>query len=270
MKISFDGDGFLAKEIFNRYELKFPMSISTYNDLIKVIDPLFIADAFGDEEGFYSITNLYFDTWDNFFHEQNLNREPFRQKLRMRTYGNVSLEDVCYLEIKKKYNGLSNKRRTSMTLLDAYSFLGLTQPKCDKGFTNSNDFVLQEIDYFKNYYQLMPKSIISYDRKALHREDDCDVRVTFDKNLRTRTTDLRLEHGNFGEMFTPEDFIMMEVKVADCIPLWFAEIIDRFGLTGMKFSKYSQCCSASALEIKNEDETEIPNTELPNNEYKEI
>ena len=255
----------MAKEVFNRYELKFPMNLATYSELIKKVEPHFIADAYGDAEGFYSITNLYFDTWDNFFHEQNVNREPFRQKLRLRTYGDAMLDDSCYVEIKKKYNGLSNKRRTSMKLRDAYAFLGMEGDQIGKTVENSNDYVLQEIDYFKNYYHLEPKTIISYDRKALHREDDCDVRVTFDKNLRTRTKDLRLEHGNYGDMFTPEDFIVMEVKVADCIPLWFAEIVDQFGLTGLKFSKYSQCVSSSALEIKIDDEDEV-DEEIINND----
>lgn len=249
----------MANDIFNRVELKFPMNIASYNKLINIIESHFDTDEFGDEEGFYTVSNLYFDTADNFFHEQNINREPFRQKLRMRVYDNVTLEDSCYIEIKKKYNGSSNKRRTCMKLKEAYDFLGLNGISVVSDFANSNDHVLQEIEYFRNYYQLVPKTLISYDRRALCCHDDPSVRVTFDKNLRSRTTDLRLEHGRYGDLFTPSDFVLMEVKALNSIPLWFVEIIDEYELFGMKFSKYSQSVSQGALELKTEDEEMLEN-----------
>jgi len=249
----------VGNEIFNRIELKLPMDIATYNKFIKCVEPRFETDAFGDGDGFYSISNLYFDTYDNFFHEQNVNREPFRQKLRMRIYGDVTIDDNCFIEIKKKYRGESNKRRTSMSLRDAYRFLVTKSITEFEKIDCSDDLVLQEIEYFKNYYELKPKTVISYDRKALHCQHDPNVRVTFDKNLRSRNTDLRLEHGRYGDLFTPPDFVLMEVKAIHCIPLWFVEIIDQFGLSGMKFSKYSQSVMQSALELKTEDEQMLEN-----------
>ena len=243
----------LASEIFNRYELKFPMSFASYDKLIERIEPMLISDAYGDAHGFYPVTNLYFDTEDNFFHEQNVYREEFRQKLRLRTYEKqVTLDDTCYLEIKKKYKGRSNKRRTCITLRDAYTFLGIDGAKSEGKIQNSNDLVFQEIDYFKSFYKLKPKTIISYDRKALHGREDSDIRVTFDKNLRTRTNDLRLENGRYGDTFTPDDFVVMEVKVTNCVPKWFLDEIDKLGLVGIKFSKYSQCV-ANALEMNDEE-----------------
>ena len=235
----------MAKEIFNRFEIKFQMDTEKYQKLMDRIEPHFITDAYGDEDGFYSVSNLYFDTHDNFFHEQNINREVFRQKLRIRVYGDVELEDNCFVEIKKKYKGVSNKRRTGMRLCDAYRFLEMFDCTGDCDINFSNTLVMKEINHFRNFYSLKPKEVISYDRKALYGKDDLDLRVTFDKNLRKREDDFRLESRGKGDLFMPCDCVMMEVKVSECIPLWFVKVLNEFELVGGKFSKYSTAVTRS-------------------------
>ena len=72
-----------------------------------------------------------------------------KEKLRLRGYGIPSLEDKVYLEIKKKVNGLVNKRRTRLVLKEAYNYLFTSIMPEYKEYMNKQ--VLNEIDYFSNY-----------------------------------------------------------------------------------------------------------------------
>lgn len=48
--------------------------------------------------------------------------EDIYEKLRLRAYGVPKADGTVYLEIKKKYMGLVNKRRTPLSLAEAYRF----------------------------------------------------------------------------------------------------------------------------------------------------
>ena len=68
------------------------------------------------------------------------------------------MEDRVFLEIKKKYNGIVNKRRTSIVLKDAYKYMESdVYPESDTQCINTQ--VLKEIDYFKKMYTLKPRYI---------------------------------------------------------------------------------------------------------------
>ena len=76
----------------------------------------------------------------------------------MRSYGTPCGEDKVFLEIKKKYNGIVNKRRTSIVLKDAYKYMESdVYPESDTQCINTQ--VLKEIDYFKKMYTLKPDQV---------------------------------------------------------------------------------------------------------------
>ena len=80
-----------------------------------------------------------------------------------------------FLEIKKKYNGIVNKRRTSIVLKDAYKYMESdVYPESDTQCINTQ--VLKEIDYFKKMYTLKPKVYLSYDRYAYFEKNDGDCK----------------------------------------------------------------------------------------------
>src|SRR5690625_6732109 len=68
--------------------------------------------------------------------------------------------------------------------------------------------------------------IVRYDRHAFHRLDNLDLRITFDFNLRCRNDDLFLENGSHGEKLLDSNFIILEVKVNEHIPLWLQQMLD--------------------------------------------
>ena len=101
-----------------------------------------------------------------------------------------------------------------------------------------NRQVLAEIDYFKNYYELMPKVFISYDRRAYFGMEDDSFRVTFDTNIQTRRNDLRLESGAYGEQLLNPGQWLMEVKISGATPSWFTGMLTKLKLYPVSFSKY--------------------------------
>lgn len=212
-----------------------------YNEMIRALEPHLEKDQHTDNEGYYKISSLYFDTLDSLFYRETLNRQPFRQKLRLRVYGEkVNLHDKAFLEIKQKHDGVVNKRRTIMTLEDAYKFLGYKDFNGEKDkIVASNQQILKEADFIKTFYELNPKSIITYDRRAFESKEEQGLRVTFDKNMIKYDWSHGLENLNHGQYFVDKDLFILEVKVNGRIPLWLARILSEFECYKSSFSKYS-------------------------------
>ncbi|MGN0513190.1 MAG: polyphosphate polymerase domain-containing protein [Lachnospiraceae bacterium] len=230
----------MAIEVFNRYEKKFLLDDKTYYSIIMDIQDYMEDDVYNLDNDFYTIANIYYDTSDDELIRKSLEKPVYKEKLRLRSYGVPDINDNVFLEIKKKYKGIVNKRRTELKLSDAYRFMKdeISAEKIFNQDGNANEQVLRELEYFKKIYKLEPKVYIAYDRKAFFAKDDPDFRLTFDTNIRTRRDDVSLEAGDYGEKLLPDGLWLMEIKIKDAIPLWFARILAEKGLCPVSFSKY--------------------------------
>ena len=106
----------MAIEVFNRYEKKYMLDEHTFRRLLERINDYMEPDKYNLNGQFYSICNIYYDTDDNRLIRSSIEKPVYKEKLRMRSYGTPCGEDKVFLEIKKKYNGIVNKRRTSIVL----------------------------------------------------------------------------------------------------------------------------------------------------------
>lgn len=231
------GCGVMAIEVFNRYEKKFIISDATYRQLKSQLAEYMEVDEHSRNGDFYSICNIYYDTPDNQIISRSIEKPLYKEKLRLRSYGVASPKDKVYLEIKKKYNGRVNKRRTSIILEEAYHYINTKQKPMANGIMNEQ--ILNEIDFFlQRYPTLQPALFLSYERDAMFSKEDRSFRVTFDTNIRTRRDNLGLDIGNFGDLLLSKDEWIMEVKIRDGVPLWFAQILSKYKLYSTSFSKY--------------------------------
>lgn len=90
--------------------------------------------------------------------------EDIYEKLRLRAYGVPKADGTVYLEIKKKYMGVVNKRRTPLSLAEAYRFSENGKvPIKSRGL---NRQVAGEIAYFLSVYRPVPRLYLSYERTA--------------------------------------------------------------------------------------------------------
>ncbi|MEN8905294.1 MAG: polyphosphate polymerase domain-containing protein [Clostridiales bacterium] len=226
----------MAIEVFNRYENKYIMDIHTYVKIQNIINKHMYSDENSKKNSFYTICNIYYDTCNNELIRKSISKPKYKEKLRLRGYGVPSLEDKVYLEIKKKVNGLVNKRRTSLKLKEAYNFIETKKKPKIQDYMNKQ--VLNEIEYFLNLYCLEPKIYISYDRKAFFCNENRDLRITFDSNITTRRYKLGLNYGNYGMKLLNKNIILMEIKAENNIPIWVSKMLSNHKLYKSSFSKY--------------------------------
>lgn len=226
----------MAKEIFNRYENKFLLNEEQYKNIKQTLNDYMVLDAFNKNDTFYTITNTYYDTLNNDVIRHSLSKPIYKEKIRVRSYGVPKKDDFVFVEIKKKFNGLVNKRRTKMKLYEAEAFLstGIIPPI--KPYMNKQ--VLNELSYYVSKTDISPKTYIAYDRMAYFAKDDDDLRVTFDTNIRTRRYDTSLECGTHGQKLLDDNVFLMEVKSSKAVPLWLTNEMAKEKILPTSFSKY--------------------------------
>jgi hypothetical protein len=226
----------MAIEVFNRYETKFLMDTKAYNLLIDEISKRMEPDSYSNGNKFYTICNVYYDIDDNRLIRDSLSKPAYKEKLRLRSYGVPDKSKPVYMEIKKKYNGIVNKRRCSLSIGDAKELIDSHTYPDIKEYTNEQ--VLNEIYYFTDNYKVSPKVFIAYDRRAFFGKEDSDLRITFDTNIRTRRYNVALEKGDYGTQLLEPGVWLMEVKCSKAMPMWLTEILAQNQIYKTSFSKY--------------------------------
>ncbi|WP_223701248.1 polyphosphate polymerase domain-containing protein [Sutcliffiella deserti] len=227
----------MAKEIFTRYELKYLIPNEVYLKLAEAILPYTRFDSFG-EEGKYNIVSLYFDSPNNDIYYETRNKLFFRQKLRLRVYDKVTRTDSAFFEIKQKYKNVVNKRRTKISLQDAYRYLDQEGSSLPTNLAISNPQIMNEVHSFRNLYKLKPEVVVSYDRQAFQGIYDDDLRITFDFNLTCRSQDLHIENGSYGTHFVEPGLVILEVKVTHSVPLWLSRLLSDLECPRKSVSKF--------------------------------
>ena len=227
----------MAIKSFKRYEKKYLLTQIQYDELIKRLSEYMNPDEHCKDGKNYSIYNIYYDTDDNQVIRHSISKPYYKEKLRLRSYKvPKSPDDKVFLELKKKINGVVNKRRVVLTLGEAYKFLELRiRPKKSDYMSNQ---VLNEIEYYLDNNKVTPKVYISYSRKAFFCKSDKNFRLTFDSKIITRRDYLFLESGSFGEELLEPGQYLMEVKILGAIPLWLVGILSELEIYSTKFSKY--------------------------------
>ncbi len=225
----------MSNTVFNRYEKKFLINNDVYEQIVERISQYMVPDAHSRDGGIYSICNIYYDTDDNELIRKSIEKPIYKEKLRLRSYGTPSKDSEAFIEIKKKFKGNVNKRRITMSLEEAVAYL---DEDIKPESVSENSQIFKEIEYMRQRYTLRPKVYLSYDRRAYFAKEDKELRITFDRNITTRRDDLKLESGSYGKKLLPEDYWIMEVKIAQSIPIWLVDILSELKVYKTSFSKY--------------------------------
>lgn len=218
----------MAQTVFNRCEKKYLLTMDQYEELLSKVGYRMKLDQYGE----HTISNIYYDTYDNLLIRRSIEKPKYKEKLRLRSYGVPKMDTTVFLEIKKKYKGVVNKRRIALKLDEAYAYL-------NEGVRPEKDSqILREIDFMLGREKLIPALYLAYDRKAYFDEQDPEFRLTFDKNIRSRRDDVRLEDGDRGEPLLDRDKVLMESKIMGAVPYWFSAVMAELKIYPVSFSKY--------------------------------
>ncbi len=200
-------------DTFKRVEHKYLINQELKDKFLKEIQGNIKEDIYPK----YSLHNVYYDSKDYTMIRKSIEGLNYKEKLRVRSYGNPTDTNV-YFEIKKKYDGIVYKRRVSID--------------------DEHSQVMHEINYMKDFYDARPKLFISYDREAYAGVHENDVRITFDTNIQYRSNDLSLYASQDETRLFQHDEVLMEIKVMDRYPLWLIEALSSLNIQRTSFSKY--------------------------------
>lgn len=219
-----------SKLTFQRLEKKYLLTKEQRDAFYSYTRPYLTMDPYGPSV----IGNIYFDTEDNQLITTSLKKPPYKEKLRLRSYGIPDNDSIVYLEIKKKCNGVVNKRRIALTLDQSRAYIQkrstLPQPSQ----------IATEIDYFMSFYHPKPKVFLAYDRVPLIGKEQSDLRLTFDERIRRRYDRLDLGYGMDGVLLLAEGMTLLEIKAQTAYPLWLTHLLTEMKIYPISFSKYGR------------------------------
>ena len=233
----------MAQKVFTRIEKKFRLTAGQYKELYAFLLERMQPDQFGR----HTICSLYYDSPDDRMIINSVQKPVYKEKLRLRSYSVPQDDSKVFVEIKKKYNGVVNKRRIEMEYAKALEFLA------GNHIPETPSQIEKEIAWVLKFYKPVPKCIVSYDRIALLCSEHPDLRVTFDENIRCRDTELDLRLGTHGEHLLPEGERIMEIKADGGMPLWFVRKLSEMKVFKMSFSKYGTYYLKKFQERKTEE-----------------
>ncbi|MBS7578102.1 MULTISPECIES: polyphosphate polymerase domain-containing protein [unclassified Enterococcus] len=216
--------------IFERREKKYLLTKVKFNLLMAELEKYMTVD----EYGLHTIHTVYYDTDDFDVIRHSVSKPKFKEKLRLRSYGQAEKSSPVYLELKKKVAGVTYKRRVALDYQTAQNYL-----KYGRKPSQMNQ-VFKEIDYYMQQQVLKPKVLISYDRLALSGLSDPDFRITFDQNIRYSLSsfDLTAIADEYETPLVRSDEILMEVKILGAFPLEISQLFSKLAIFQNKFTKY--------------------------------
>ena len=211
-------------ETFQRKEKKYLLDQEQYLKLLDLLKDQIVPDHYHHSD----LRSIYYDTDSYELIRRSIEKPLYKEKLRIRSYGDLKDEEPVYVEFKKKYDGIVYKRRTKARYGDALKDID--------GCSFEDEQIGKEIRHALEYYdRLSPKIYIRTSRDAYLGKEDDRLRITFDTDIRYRMEKLSLKDDPKDKPVT--DQIVMELKVHEAIPLWLSHALDEIHAYPHPFSK---------------------------------
>lgn len=217
-----------AQYTFQRFEKKYLLTPLKYRRLQRTLKDRMAEDEYGR----YTIVSVYFDT-DAFDIIRTSVQQPiFKEKLRLRWYGEGGDDAAMFWELKRKYRGRVYKRRIPAQPCGVSRLLRPDEERFCQGQ------IAREVEWFVRRYRPVPKLLLAYDREAFQSPGDRELRVTFDHRIRWRDRDFGFSHGSGGTPLLEGGTVLMEIKACGNLPIWLTELLAAEKLYPSSFSKY--------------------------------
>lgn len=223
-----------TKEKPYRHELKYYINAGDYTLLRQRLNAAMEHDENAGETGEYHIRSLYFDDPANTALREKLSGVDKRDKIRIRIY-NLS-DKVIKLECKHKKDGFIQKDSIS-----------LSREECERLCRGDYTFLLRRSEPFARRMfvkfaseGLRPAVIVDYVREAFVFPAE-DVRITFDKDVRTAYRSTDIFNTNLTTYPVTEYPMVLEVKFNHYLPTYIRELVQTSASIRSAISKYCLC-----------------------------
>ena len=218
----------MSMNFFRRIEKKYLIDTERYILLMSRIGEKIQEDKYSG----VNVRSTYLDTPSFLIIRNSIDADVYKEKLRIRSYGDTEASSTAFIELKKKYMGVVYKRREALPFESIMAYVG-------GGPLPLDTQIMREIDYsIKLYGMPQPKMFISYDREAYVCGDEPTLRITFDTNVMYRTEKPLAIYGTEGVGILDKNKILMEIKTAGAVPLWLSRVLSEQKIYPSKYSKY--------------------------------
>ena len=193
----------------------------------------------------YTVRSIYFDSPDLSSVFEKVEGVMHRRKLRVRGYNFQEPGSNVVLEIKKKVGDRILKHRADLKYADLERLFYSGQiekyvfSRSGTDISRSYDDASRFLFHMKKRH-MEPSCLVVYEREAFHGKFNSDIRVTFDKNIRSRNfpdLDMLFSNADLRPLF--KEHFILEVKYSyGNMPDWIKTIIYEFRLRVEALSKY--------------------------------
>ncbi len=242
--------------LLERYELKFTIPSVLVDPISEFASAYCSLDKYSkvSENGYYRVNSLYLDTPGYLFLKKRMEGAENRFNMRVRSYGDNPTMPY-FLEIKQRSGGTIKKFRASVKNENWYKVY--TEPGFKAGEVDNDPMEIRNRALFERMiytYNLSPKILTQYRRKAWVSEIDEYARLTFDVDLRYKPEsnynlvprEEEMVPSDQVLLFDPGCSVILELKCyASRVPLWMIDLVKYFDLRRRSFSKYK----TGAMEI---------------------
>ena len=235
-------------DVFARKEMKYRLKPGQHSRVLAAVEERLELSEFG----FSTVRSLSFDTPEYGLIERSLDKPLYKEKLRLRVYGEPADDAQAFVEIKKKFKRIVYKRRVSMTLAAARAYLSgesyeracaanpLADPlAAEQSLSGRSIQIAHEIDFFRERYgRLAPSMLVVCDRSAYADPSGSELRITFDTGISADPNAKALADScGLAPLIGPGE-VIMEIKNAGPLPSWLAAELSAAHAYPQSFSKY--------------------------------
>lgn len=229
----------------NRLEYKYLLPLNIIDQLRSDLLRYMEYDDFASrkpQKG-YTVRSIYLDSYDFKCYYEKLDGILTRNKFRVRGYDSRDENKNIFLEIKRKHDGFISKDRYPVPLQNFGQKWSIDS--CTNDGIAEEDEALSNFSYHYHLKNLQPKVLVTYDREPFQCKFGSSLRITFDKNLRSKPV------SSFESLFDDHDLtksygdrFIFEIKFFQVLPQWINSVLMKYDLTRISVSKYTTSIDA--------------------------
>jgi hypothetical protein len=222
-----------------RYEFKYVLRPALAKRIENFLAPQLEMDPYCRAEPLhqYSVKSIYWDSPGFECFHNKIGGQRFREKFRLRVYGQADSSPI-FLELKQKSNTDYVKRKVVINKAQLHA-ISAQDASILSEFSEPDRKAIERFYYHLYRKAYRPTSLVVYDRLAYSDTIDNSIRITFDRNLRSRLFPI-LEEIHYDDRLENllGDWVIFEVKFSQLVPRWMGTLHRIFHLKPQACSKY--------------------------------
>jgi len=187
----------------------------------------------------YRVSSLYFDDDALSGYSSRIDGRRIRNRVRIRTYGDIGQSRPVFLEAKRKLFKRVVKHRVAATTTDQWAELPGPRPWCNLA-PLSHPMKQRRLERWIDVVEkngLHPVCRVEYWRETFAFER---LRLTLDYRVGAEPTlDPYALRGDCSVPLIPRDWMILELKYNNQPPLWMRKLVSSHGLVAEPVSKFA-------------------------------